>query len=214
MLTIGISISATPIRTEHQVRQLTILEELQVREQASYLNDMAYGVIKFKTKEELIELAKQQRIKELEHSEFTFDNFVEYLDLIGIKNRDIIVKKAIIESGWFKSSLMTKYNNIFGMNLPQVRETTANGIAFKKTVFYKASEGRLGERTITYKYAKYKHWTASVSDLVMWTNYWENKGYDTSDYYKFLNDVGYGYESNYIKVLKSVNVKKYYPQYA
>lgn len=153
------------------------------------------------------------RLNYLRTSELTFENFVEYLDLINVKNRDILVRKAIIESGWFKSYLTVNYNNIFGMCTPKSRPTTALGEAFKRTVSYDSTDNR-GAATIHYSYAKFAHWTDSVDDLLLWTAYWEGRGFDTSNYYAFLHKLGYSYESGYIKTLRSLNILKYYPNYA
>lgn len=153
-----------------------------------------------------------ERLCYLRSSKLTFDNFVEYLDILQIENRDIIVRKAIIESGWFKSYLTTKYNNIFGMCTPTSRETTAIGEAFERTVDYDS----INEKpacSITYSYAKFEHWTDSVDDLLLWQEYWESRGFDLSNYYEFLHNLGYAYEGGYILILKSVDINKYYPDY-
>jgi len=141
------------------------------------------------------------RISALEQSEFSVENLLEYLQLKEVKNRDIIVKQAILESGWFKSSLTTKYNNLFGMCKPRSRKTLASGVAFRYTVEYPTD-------TITYTYAKFEHWTDSVKDLLLLHEYYENRGYSTIDYYTFLNDIGYAFESHYIKALKSIKLNK------
>lgn len=210
---IGLALNGNPRAVEKQeLRSLNVLELSTLQTKTIELNN--YLVL---TKEERVlyneKVRRSIELKQLKKSEFTFENFCKYLDVIEINHKDIIVRKAIIESGWFKSSLTVKHNNLFGMCTPTTRKTKALGTAFGKTVSYTDKSGRDGARVINYKYAKFKHWTDSVDDLMMWQNYWESKGYNTRDYYKFLNDLGYAYESNYIKVLKSVNVSKHYPEY-
>lgn len=149
------------------------------------------------------EIVKQQQLDSLKESAFTVSNFLKYLELKEVRDADIIVKQAVIESGWFKSKLTTDYNNLFGMCMPRVRKTVASGIAFTNVVHYKSTN-----TTIKYSYAAYNHWTDSVDDLLLLHEYYRNRGHCTNDYYAFLNSIGYAYESNYVKVLKSVNLEK------
>lgn len=129
-----------------------------------------------------------QEIAELEKSELNIENLVKYLELKEIKDAKIVLQQAILESGWLRSGSARNYNNLFGMKYANRRPTTATGTG-------------LG-------HASYAHWTDSVKDYMLWREYWENKGHDTSDYYKFLKKVGYAESTIYIAVLKSINVEK------
>lgn len=162
--------------------------------------------------ERLVEKQKEivtlLRLEQLESSEFSVNTFIEYITLLDPVNGEIMAKQAILESGWFKSSLFTKYNNIFGMCTPRSRETLASGTAFTKKVFYSDTTDPRGCRTINYHYAKFNHWTESVRDYFLWRKYYEDKGHNIDNYYAFLNKVGYAYESNYVRVLKTINLQK------
>jgi hypothetical protein len=161
LITLVVSISnvtsGLTTKQEASIRPIQF-DMVQLMDGTLFLNKVNSGKINFLPREDFLKLQeRRKRIYELRKSELTFENFNEYLDLLEINHKDIIVRKAIIESGWFKSSLTTKYNNIFGMCTPKSRKTTALGTAFGKTVEYSESEGRLGARIINYKYAKFKH---------------------------------------------------------
>lgn len=157
------------------------------------------------------EQAIQDEIANLEESEFNIFNLVRYLRLIGVdkSKSDIIVKQAIIESGWFKSKLFVNYNNLFGMCMPRSRETLAVKIGMRRTVYYESTD-----KTINYKYAAFNHWTDAVKDLLLLHQYYENKGIQADNYYAFLDKIGYCYESNYVKTLKSINLDKEFERFA
>jgi hypothetical protein len=83
------------------------------------------------------------------------------------------------------------------------RKTTATGVAFIYLYDH-------GDKIITYHPAKYNHWTDSVDDYLLFLNYWNNRGYDsTKDYYQFLDDIGYCYGGDYIRILKNLDLSKY-----
>ena len=135
-----------------------------------------------------VEYTTNYEIQKLKVSKLSICNLDRYMELLEVSHKDIVLKQIILESGWLKSGLTIKYNNVLGMKLPKTRETTAIG-------------EKLG-------HAEYKHWTDSIDDYLLWRNYWESKGFDTSDYYKFLYKVGYAEASNYIKTLKKIDTDK------
>jgi uncharacterized FlgJ-related protein len=65
-----------------------------------------------------------------------------------IKFPDIVLAQAVLESGNFASKVTKQNNNLFGMKMPKVRETTA-----------------IGQR---YGYARYYSWKDSVKDYKLW----------------------------------------------
>lgn len=79
----------------------------------------------------------------------TKKNLVIQLLRLGVNNPEIVLAQAILESGHFKSKLSKKYNNIFGMKMPERRYTTA---------ITKSKSG----------YAVYEHWTACLEDYLVW----------------------------------------------
>lgn len=140
----------------------------------------------------LVKIEQQKiniRIKEIENKDFKIELLFEYMQLIDSSFNDVVIRQFILETGWFKSYSFTEYNNIAGMKLAKVRNTTAVGEA-------------LG-------HAKYNHWTCSVQDYILWRNYYTDKGYNTEDYYAFLKEIGYATYKYYNSRLKSINLKKY-----
>lgn len=136
----------------------------------------------------LREQAIENRILEIKESEdFSKKLLIEYIQLVDPTLSDIPIRQFILETGWFKSTLFTKHNNLAGMKLPRIRQTTAVGQA-------------LG-------HAVYKHWTDSVDDYVHWKNYWKSRGYNTKNYYAFLKNVGYATFEGYERRLKSIKLK-------
>lgn len=131
-------------------------------------------------------IKKQLLIEHLKESRFSFDNLVLYLHLLEVKETEILIKQAVLETGWFRSKSFTDYNNLFGMKYTKGRPNTIAGKG-------------LG-------HASFEHWTDSVDDYLLWRQYKENKGYDTTHYYQFLTTVGYATDPNYIKKLKALDV--------
>jgi flagellum-specific peptidoglycan hydrolase FlgJ len=66
----------------------------------------------------------------------------------NVKFPDIVLAQAILESGNFTSRVTKHNNNLFGMRMPKVRQTTA-----------------VGQR---YGYARYYNWKDSVKDYKLW----------------------------------------------
>ena len=103
------------------------------------------------TKEYLHKKMIEEEITELESSKFSPQNLQKYLSLIDIRGfgkDSVILRQAIVESAWFKSKLFIEGNNLFGMKLATTRPTTAIG----------KCRG----------HAKYKHWTDSVKDIILY----------------------------------------------
>lgn len=72
----------------------------------------------------------------------------EELLRLDVKFPDIVLAQAILESGNFASKVTKHNNNLFGMRMPKVRQTTA-----------------VGQR---YGYARYYNWKDSVKDYKLW----------------------------------------------
>jgi flagellum-specific peptidoglycan hydrolase FlgJ len=72
----------------------------------------------------------------------------EELVRLDVKFPDIVLAQTILESGNFSSKVAKQNNNLFGMRMPKVRQTTA-----------------VGQR---YGYARYYNWKDSVKDYKLW----------------------------------------------
>lgn len=129
-----------------------------------------------------------ERIKDIKNLEFSGTLLVEYFNLVAPELPDIPLRQFILETGWFTSESFTDYNNLAGMKLAVTRTTTATGEELH--------------------HATYDHWTCSVDDYVYWVKYWKSKGYDTSDYYSFLDEIGYATFKYYTQRLKNINLKR------
>jgi hypothetical protein len=80
----------------------------------------------------------------------TEDSIWAYIKSLGVWFPEYIMAQAVIESQCGKVT-PNKSNNLFGMTIPQRRETTALAPSNKNDV-----------------YAKYKNWKMSVIDRVLW----------------------------------------------
>ena len=98
-----------------------------------------------------------------------------------IKFADIVLRQAILETGWFTSYNCLNRKNLFGMKGGQKDSTNVNG------------------------YAAYDHWTHSVRAYARWQRH-HYPPYEGMDYYDFLEVVGYAESSEYVAKLKSIHI--------
>ncbi len=128
----------------------------------------------------------QIRKEYIKSQDFTYDLFYEYLNLISIRNKNIVISQSILETNWFLSDIFLENNNLFGMKEPRIRKTTAIGT--------------------NRNHAIYKHWTCSVDDYKLWYRYvTRNKEYE--NYYDFLLAMGYAEDVYYIPKLRAIKNK-------
>jgi len=137
----------------------------------------------FSSRSSLTETIKEDKL--------TPENILNYIEEIGIIHSKIVYKQAIVETGWFKSKLCVKHNNLFGMHYTTKRPNKISGYII-------ADHGA--------KCAVYKHWKDSIEDYLLYQQYWIDKGKDLTDYYKFLSSIGYASNINYIKILKQIKI--------
>ncbi len=130
--------------------------------------------IKFYTEEDYRELP------------ITIENLRLVLDFYRVKNPEIVLRQAMLESGGFTSSLFKRSNNLFGMKVPRYRESVTKG-------FIMALEG---------KFAFYSYWTDSVKDYKLWQ---DTSPVDT-DYYTYLKKRGYAEDPRYKEKLNRINI--------
>lgn len=139
------------------------------------------------------ELNKQddRDLNYLMESEFSEENLLKLLNILGVTHAEEAVKQSKLETGWFSSRLFTEHNNLFGMHFPRVRDTYAHEYTI-------ADNGR--------KVASYRSWVSSVLDFVLYLDYYKSLGYSTDNYHQFLVDVGYCEKgAYYIKLLKMIS---------
>jgi len=158
-------------------------------------NVFAPTLLFYKTNDEILTEIENVKIKyklsELKNAPFSLENLYNYLILLKADHREIIMKQAIHETGHFKSKLFRENNNLFGMKMPQRRETTA-----------------VGSKN---NYANYNHWTKSTDDYIILQQKWKNK-YDNevfNDGYKVLILAHYAEDCNYTRQLKRIKIPNY-----
>lgn len=106
-------------------------------------------------------------------------NVILILKYYDIKYPDIVLSQSLIESGNFSSKLCYKYHNLFGMNVPSKRLTTAIN-----------NSG----------YAKYNNWIESIGDYKLYQEYIITNNCITSrkEYLQYLRK-NYAESPNYLK---------------
>jgi uncharacterized FlgJ-related protein len=128
-------------------------------------------------------------IENISNTEFSSKNLQRLINIL-CKHPEIVYNQARLESNEFKSRLFLDYNNLFGMKVPSVRQTTAIGEAMG--------------------HAQYRHWSESVYDYMLYQQYYESLiGVDFNyiDYYYFLKMYGYARDKQYVKKLKNYDNK-------
>jgi uncharacterized FlgJ-related protein len=101
---------------------------------------------------------------------------------MGIKFPEMVFKQAMLESGWLKSRLAKKQNNLFGMKMPRKRETFAT---------------KKGKNN----YAYYESWAHSVADYKL---YQDNR--NITDINSFLSNSKYSQTHNYKERLMAIKI--------
>lgn len=114
-------------------------------------------------------------------NELTVKNVYAYLQEIGVHHPDIVVKQAILETGWFKSYTARTRHNLFGLTNGRTRQYYAFGHWKESCLGYK--------KMVQYKYEKMGY------------------QYESGDYYRFLVKMHYASDPNYVQKLKSIKLK-------
>ena len=109
----------------------------------------------------------------------------EELIRLDVKFPDIVLAQTILESGHFVSKIAKQNNNLFGMRMPKIRETTA-----------------IGQR---YGYARYYNWKESVKDYKLWQEALLKKypNMTKGQYKSYINRV-YSTGKNYISKINLI----------
>jgi len=129
---------------------------------------------------------KQVQIETNTQEGITKESLYEQIMKYGIKFPDVVFAQAVLESGQFTSKLFKSANNLFGMKIPTIRESSANG---------KTKSG----------YSSYEDWSFSVYDYSLWQNFMlKNKGDLTKKEYLALLGKVYASDKRYVSSLKRV----------
>jgi len=151
---------------------------------------LAPNLDKYQLEQKQSNMRRIARLDELMSSDFSPENLRELLFLLDAPDPQVIYNQARLETANFTSNVFRRTNGCFCMHLPRVRPTTSNGYIIADN----------GSRV-----AKYDTWVDSVLDLLLYFEYYEGLGYDTSDYYSFLVEAGYcELGSTYVVILKSM----------
>lgn len=103
----------------------------------------------------------------------------------GMLFPDIAFAQAVIESAHFKSRLFIRANNLFGMQFPVKRATTAIGS--------------------TNGYSKYNTWNHSIMDYKLWQEFvFKRKGIMSRQEYLSYIKKWYAKDPNYINKIKNI----------
>jgi uncharacterized FlgJ-related protein len=114
---------------------------------------------------------------------FSTDNMLRIMNQIGMVYPDIVLAQARLETGNFTSKVFRENNNLFGMKLPRVRNTTA-----------------IGEQN---SHADYSSWMQSIIDYKLWQDEVVKKHRTKRAYLRYLSK-NYAEDKKYIHKLKQM----------
>lgn len=133
----------------------------------------------------IFEAEKYVFLKEINIKPFSPDMLLRAMIFENIVNAQTVYRQAVLETGYFTSDLFLTGNNLFGMKLARVRQTTASGE-------YKG-------------HASYVNWYDSVRDYRMFQDWYASKGYDLNNYHTFLEAIGYATDKKYIEIITDLS---------
>lgn len=139
----------------------------------------------------LAEYNRQAFLSSLDTMSFSIDNMYKALLYLEVKQPEMLIRQAYLETGGFTSELWINYNNPFGMKHGWKRPNK--------------SYGRVMEPV---GYAGYTHWSDAVRDMKLFQQYWEQYGWDLDNAYEvFLVKLPYATDKHYIRKLNSLNIE-------
>ncbi len=112
---------------------------------------------------------------------FSEERMISYAKRIGIKYIDVMVAQSRLETGNYTSKVFREGRNLFGMKLPERRETTA-----------------VGEHR---NHAKYTSWVSSVDDYKIWQSNVLAKVRSKKQYLAYIGK-NYAEDPKYLKLIK------------
>ncbi len=110
------------------------------------------------------------------------DSIMLYLIECKVQHPDIAFAQIMLETGWLKSKLYQRGNNLFGMKYPKKRPTTAT--------------------SIVYGHAGYTSWKVSIHDYMLWQSYFARNL--TKDEYFDVLSKRYAIDPDYVDKVKLV----------
>jgi uncharacterized FlgJ-related protein len=124
----------------------------------------------------------EEVVVEYQKSELTEQTLAKAIKDMQIQHAEFVFRQAMLETGYLKSKLVKKQNNLFGMKMPKKRFTFAVG------------KGKQN-------YAKYDSWAYSVADYKVYQGdrYIESYG-------EFIKNRKYSQTSDYLKRLKKIKI--------
>jgi uncharacterized FlgJ-related protein len=114
----------------------------------------------------------------------TKENLWKTIKETGIKHPDVVFAQALLESGEFKSQVFKSNNNLFGMKVPEHRQTVSQ-------------PGRKG-------YARYDSWKQCVYDYRLYQDFLFKSGELSREQYIIKLNKIYSEVPDYQKRLKRV----------
>lgn len=139
----------------------------------------------------------RQEISQVFKKELSIFNVKKHIEDISIQHGNIVFKQVLLETDWLNSKLCKVHNNLFGMNYPVKRPTTAIGYVYGDP---HPTTGKLRRKAV------FNNWQDSIEDYLLYQKYWKSKGKDLSNYWHFLTQLGYSETSGYINVLKTIKI--------
>jgi len=118
-------------------------------------------------------------VSNIQH-QFSESRMIHLAESLGIKHIDIMVAQSRIETGWYTSPIFIHNKNLFGMKLPERRETTAIG----------SNRG----------HAQYISWQQSVADYKLWQLNVLIKNKSREQYLSYIGRT-YAEDRNYINLI-------------
>jgi flagellum-specific peptidoglycan hydrolase FlgJ len=140
----------------------------------------------------IFEAKKIAFYNEVKNKPFSEELLKECIYYEKIKNPDIVLIQARLETGNYTSVIFQDNNNLFGMKYAKGRETPATGIL--------------------YGHAYYSHWTDSVKDYKLFQEWYLSVGWRLPDndpdlYLVFLRCIRYARDPRYIYKLIQLSGK-------
>lgn len=119
------------------------------------------------------------------NAKLTPENLKLAIEFNCITSPEIVMAQSRLETGNFRSDLCIGHNNLFGMKKARVRPSSAQG----------ATDNN---------YATYLTWYDSVKDLKLFQGWYLSRGRDLSDYYTFLEEIGYAEDPKYLVKIREL----------
>lgn len=118
-------------------------------------------------------------------AELSQERLLAALRFNNVISPEVVLSQGKLETGYFRSQLCRKYNNLFGMKWPWGRINKSSG---------HTENG----------FAVYVCWYDAVLDMKLFQAYYMQRGKDLNNYFSFLEDIGYAEESDYIIKLEKL----------